>query len=106
MPCYSTIQTVLLDLVAIEAAAKSLGISVTRHTPNSYTLRKGNESVTITRTREGEKFTTSYASGETSLLKSIIPAYAKERVKQFARSKGYVVSATGKPGQYALTKYS
>ena len=106
MPCYSKIQTVLLDLKVIEAASATLGISVIKRTANSYTLRRGREQVTIERTREGERFTTSYASSEGDLLKSLVPAYAKERVKQFARSKGYTVAAGSKPGKFILSKYS
>lgn len=106
MPCYSLIETVLIDLKTIEAAALALGITVIKRTPNSYTLRKGAEQVGIERTREGAKFSTSYASSEGNLLKSLIPAYAKERVKQFAKSKGYTVSAGSKPNTFVLTKYS
>lgn len=56
--------------------------------------------------REGEKFQTSAYSGETSLFKELIPAYAKERVKQFAKTKGYTLSAGTKAGDFILTKYS
>jgi hypothetical protein len=106
MPCYSKIQTILIDLTTIEAAVKSLGIQITKRTPNLFILKRGDEQVEISRTREGERFTTSYASSEGELMKTIVPAYAKERVKQFARSKGYTVSAGTKPGQFVLTKYS
>lgn len=110
MPCYSTIITVLIDLTAIEAAAKTLGITLTRRTPNSYTLKRGNEYINIERAREGDKFSTSPYSGspkyESEILKPIVIAYARERVKQFAKKKGYTVSAGSKPGQLVLTKYS
>lgn len=106
MPCNSKIQTVLIDIAVIEAAAKVLGITVTKRTVNSYTLKRGNEQVGIERTREGEKFSTTAYSGETTLLKELVPAYAKERVKAFAKSKGYTLSAGSKAGEYVLTKYS
>lgn len=106
MPCNSKIQTVLIDIAVIEAAAKALGITITKRTANSYTLKRGNEQVGIERPREGEKFTTALYSGETSLLKELVTAYAKERVKQFAKSKGYTLSAGSKSGEFVLTKYS
>ena len=106
MPCYSTIQTLLIDLAAIEAAAKALGITVTRRTENSYTLKRGSEQIGIERPRAGEKFQTSAYSAEGKLMQDLLPAYAKERAKQFAKSKGYTLSAGSKAGEYVLTKYS
>lgn len=110
MPCFSRIQTVLIDLLTIEAAAKTLGIQVLKRTPNSYTLKKGSEQVNIERTREGEKFTTSMYSGsdnfQTTILQPITMEYAKERVRKFAKSKGYNLSAGTQTGEYILTKYS
>jgi len=109
MPCYTRVQTLLIDLKIIEQAASALGMTVTKRTANSYTLRKGNEYVTLERTKEGEKFYTSTYSGSDGFLENIIQpltlAYAKERVKQFAKSKGYTVSAGSKPNAYVLTKY-
>lgn len=106
MPCFSKTETVLIELTVIQSVAKALGIEVIRRTANSYTLKRGTEQVGIERVREGEKFSTALYSGETSLLKELIPAYAKERVKQFAKSKGYTLSAGQKSGEYVLTKYS
>ena len=39
-------------------------------------------------------------------MQDLLPAYAKERAKQFAKSKGYTLSAGSKAGEYVLTKYS
>lgn len=105
MPCNSLIQTILIDINTIQKAADALGITVIKRTNNSYTLRKGDEQVTIERTREGEKFSTALYSANGDLLASLVPAYAKERVKQFAKSKGYTVSAGSKPNTFVLTKY-
>jgi hypothetical protein len=109
MPCYTKIQTLLIDLKIIEQAAGTLGITVTKRTANSYTLKRGDEQVTIERTQEGEKFYTSVYSGsnnfESQIIQPLTLAYAKERVKQFAKGKGYTVSAGSKPNTYVLSKY-
>lgn len=109
MPCFTKIQTLLIDLATLEAAAKVLGITVTKRTANSYTLKRGNEQVGIERIREGEKFYVAAMSGTNNFQKEILEplttGYAKERVKQFAKTKGYTVAAGTKAGEYILTKY-
>lgn len=110
MPCYSKIQTVLIDIKSVEDAAKSLGIEVVRRSNNLYTLKHGNQSINIRRTGEGEKFETVAYTGTGRYVEDILQpltlTYAKERMKQFARKTGYTVSADSKPNAYILTKYS
>lgn len=110
MPCFSKILTLLIDLKTIEEAAKALGISVTKRTPNSYTLRRGSEYINIERVKEGEKFSVSpYSSSngfQEQILKPLLIGYARERMKQFAQKRGYTVSTGSKPNSYVLTKYS
>ena len=109
MPCFTKIQTLLIDLAIIEQTAAALGITVTKRTANSFTLRKGDQHLNIERTREGEKFYVAPYSAsngfEAGILQPLTQGYAKERVKQFAKSKGYTVSAGSKPNTYVLTKY-
>lgn len=110
MPCYSKIKTVLIDVKTIEDAAKSLGIEVIRRNNNLYTLRHRNQNINIQRAGEGEKFETVAYTGTGHYMEDILQpltlAYAKERMKQFARKTGYTVSADSKPNAYILTKYS
>ena len=107
MPCNSKIQTVLLDLATIEAAANALGIQVIKHTPNSYTLKSKTESVTIERLPGRRKFTTTYFSAQGDLLKTLVPEYAKQRIKAWGKSKGYTLATDStNPRKFVLTKYS
>ena len=110
MPCYSRIETILIDLKTIEAAAQTLGIQVIRRTNNSFTLKRGNEHIGIERLREGEKFYASPLSGTSNyteqILKPLTQAYAKERVKAYYKGKGYTVAAGSKPNSLVFTKYS
>lgn len=110
MPCYSKVQTVLIDISSIEEAAKTIGMTVTKDTANKYTLRRGNDYISIERTREGEKFSTVAMSGSNGYMENIVKpltvAYARERVKKYYRSKGYTVAAGSKPNQLTFTKYS
>lgn len=103
MPCYSQIETVLIDIATIEKAAALLGITVSRRNANSYVLQKGSERIIIDRTGEGEKFYTS--ASQNGIIKPLSQAYAKEMIKAFAKKKGYVVSAGSKPGEIILTQY-
>ncbi len=102
MPCYSKIQTALLDVSSIEAAATQLGIKVVKHTANSLTLTRGYEEVTLFRRNAEEKF---QAQGDTTLLSDFVPVYAKKQLVKFAKSKGYTVSQGSDQTEYILTKY-
>lgn len=110
MPCFSKIQTLLIDLATIESAAKSLGIEALKRTSNSYTLKKGNIQVGIERTREGEKFFIPAFSGsgdfQNEIMQPLTQEYGKERMKYWAKKRGYTVSTGSKPNQYVLSKYS
>lgn len=109
MPCFSKIETLLIDLAIIQQAAAALGITVTKRTANQYTLVRGNERVDIERTQDGQKFWTKTYSGselfQAEIIQPLTQAYAKEKVKAFAKSKGYTVSAGSKPNTYVLSKY-
>ncbi len=102
MPCYSKIQTVLLDVSSIEAAATQLGMKVQKHAPNSLTVTRGYESVTLFRTKSEDRF---QAQGDTSLLTDLVPVYAKKQLVKFAKSKGYTISQGSDATEYILTKY-
>jgi len=110
MPCFTKIQTKLILLATIKAAAEKLGISVERRNANSYTLLKGNEFITIERTAEGEPFFVKPFSGTSSwnaeILKPLTVEYTKETVKAYYKSKGYTTSAGQKPNQLIFTKYT
>ena len=102
MPCNTKIQTALLDVSSIEAAASQLGIKVTKHTANSLTLTRGYEEVTLFRRNDTEKF---QAQGDTTILNELIPVYAKKQLVKFAKSKGYTISQGNSADEYVLTKY-
>ncbi len=102
MPCFSKIQTKLLDVASIEAAASQLGITVKKINANNIVLTKGYDTVTLSRLNEKEQFS---AQGDTSLLDEMIPAYAKKQLVKFAKSKGYTVSQGNTGGEFVLTKY-
>jgi hypothetical protein len=109
MPCYSNIQTVLLEMKSIEAAAALLGIKIEKRTANAYTLRKGNEYITIQRSADGQKFETKAYSGsgkwDTEIMQPLVKAYAKEQIKVFAKKSGYTLSAGSQPDTYVLTSF-
>ena len=113
MPCYSSIQTDLIDIATIEKVAPGLGITVTRRNSNRYILGKtdarGRTEVEIRREKEGEKFSTvpgtQYGNIEDDLITPLTQAYAKDKIKTFAAKRGYTVSAGNKPGEYVLTSY-
>lgn len=109
MPCYSKIQTVLIDLKTIEAAAAKLGITISKRTANRFTLKKDGEHIDIERASEGEKFSTMTYSGSGNWPDEIITPltleYARARVKDFAQKKGYTLSAGTKAGELVLTSY-
>jgi len=109
MPCYSNVKTVLITLADIEAAAKFLGIKLEKHNANRYTLRKGREHITIERTKEGEAFYTQSYSGsnswDTEIIQPLVQAYAKEKLKTFAKKNGYTLSAGAKDGAFVLTSF-
>ncbi len=102
MPCYSKIQTKLLDVASIEAAASQLGITVKKINVNNIVLTKGYETVTLSRLTEKEQFS---AQGDTSLLDELIPVYARKQLVKFAKSRGYTVSQGNTSSEFVLTKY-
>lgn len=110
MPCFTRVATSLIDLAVIEETAKKLGIQVIKRTPNSYTLRRGNEQVTIERTKAGEKFFISPFSGtdgyQAEIMKPMTLGYTVAVVKKLYKSEGYAVSAGEIPNQLVFTKYS
>ena len=107
MPCFSTIQTVLIDLAALQKAADNLGMQLIKRNADTYTLSKGAVSAYLQRSGEGQKFTASNASYNfnSEVLRPISQEYAKVRIKEFAKKKGYTVSAGSKPGEVILTQY-
>ena len=108
MPCFTRIQTKLILLATIQAAAEKLGISVERHNANAYTLRKGCETITIERTAEGEAFSIMSGSNnwQESIIKPLTVEYTRETVKAYYKSKGYTASSGQKPNEIIFTKYT
>jgi hypothetical protein len=109
MPCYSNIQTVLIDLDVVKSVAESMGISVIMKRPNRYTLKTGREHIDIERTEAGQKFNTVAFSGsdnwENEILQPLVMGYAKAQLKAFAKKSGYTLSAGSKSGEYIFTSY-
>jgi len=110
MPCFTRIQTKLINLETIKLAAEKLGISIERRNANAYSLRNGREVITIERNAEGEAFAIRPMSGsnnwQESIIKPLTVEYTKETVKAYYKSKGYTTSAGQKPNQLIFTKYT
>lgn len=109
MPCFSNIQTILIDLEVIQQVAEQAGFTVSRRTANRYTISKGREHIDIERTEAGQKFNTVAYSGSnnwpTEIIEPLVVGYAKAKLKAFAKKSGYVLSAGNKPNEYVLTSY-
>lgn len=110
MPCYSKIETKLIDIKFILEAAKTLGIKVDRVNDNTYRLNKGNQYATIEREKAGEKFfVKAYSASNlfrSEIIQPLTKQYATDMTKSFYKSKGYTASAGTKPGELVFTKYS
>ncbi len=102
MPCYTKVQTLLLDISSIEAAADQLGITVVKHSATYLTLKRGSQMMELTRENDKAKF---QATGATEMLDELLPTYAKKQLVKFAKSKGYTVSQGGDASEFVLTKY-
>ena len=89
MPCFSTIQTVLIDLAALQKAADNLGMQLIKRNADTYTLSKGTVSAYLQRSGEGQKFTASNASYNfnSEVLRPISQEYAKVTQSQPAPSQ-------------------
>jgi len=109
MPCYSNIQTVLLDLKTIESAAAALGMTVTKKTANYYMISKGHEHIDIQRSADGQKFETVAYTGSAywpqQVLEPLVMQYAKERTKALMKAKGYMVSQGQNANELVFTSY-
>lgn len=107
MPCYSTIQTNMLDLQTLERAASALGMKVNRVNENQVTLANGRASLALSRNRKDDKFTYNpYLSAkgnyEAEILTPLVQGYAKETLKAWGRKNGYTLAMGKKPGEYEL----
>lgn len=109
MPCYSKIETVLIDLKAIEQAAKETGITVER-IGNRIRLSKGLEHLSLERTQENDRFHVVPYSGSdnwpTEITDPLSSAYAKTMIKTWAQKNNYQFSAGKGQGEYVLTQYT
>lgn len=109
MPCFSRIETVLIDLSTIEKAAKETGVTVERISDNRLRLKKGDERVYLERSREGEKWFVEQYSGtdyfDTAIINPLSIAYAKSTIKTWAQKNNYQFSAGKSQGDYVLTQY-
>ena len=108
MPCYSNIQTVLIDLKTIEASAQALGMTVTKKTANRYTLSKGREYIDIQRGADGKFETVAYSGSAywpREVMDPLVIQYAKDRTKALLKSKGYVPSQGQNTNELVFTSY-
>lgn len=109
MPCYSTIETKLLDLVMIQKAIKEIGARILAQSPNNIVIEKDGEHISLMRSREGENFilmTNRSSDDYEKLLDSLTVSYAKNTLKAWATKSGYSFSAGSKPGEYVMNKYN
>ncbi len=109
MPCYSIIQTKLIDLVMIQKAVNEIGAKVTSLTPNNIVIEKGGKRIALERPRENENYSLIFrrsSSDYNELLDSLTVSYAKNTLKAWAKKSGYTFSAGSKPGEYVMTQYS
>ncbi len=106
MPCYTKVQTNLIDTPTIEAAAAKLGINVRKINENTLVLSRNGSTVTLSRANNEMKFDAENGTGDyRSLLADLTPTYAQKMLVKFAKSKGYTVVAGAQPGEYQLVKY-
>lgn len=108
MPCYSNIQTKLIDRLMIEKAVKEIGAKIIAQSPNNLVIEKNDKRISLDRAREGENYRlmTSRSSWDYStLLEELTISYAKTTMKQWAQKNGYTFSAGAKPGEYTMTQY-
>jgi len=108
MPCYSAIQTNLIEVKSILAAAQALGFQVTKVNENRYTIRKDRYTyVDIQREKPGAKFSTVTYSGSgdfpQDIIQPLLPIYAKEQLKVWGKKNGYLLSPDKNAGEFVLT---
>ena len=109
MPCYSRIQTKLIDLVTIQKAVKEIGAKIIAQSPNNIVVEKGDKRIVLERSREGENYTLMTSSSSCDydgLLDELTKSYAKTTLKTWAQKNGYQFSAGKKPGEYVMTQYT
>lgn len=107
MPCYSSIQTELKDLLSVMEAASKFGYAVQKINDNTVTIRSNNGSITLVRDNAKDKFRSSSKSGDyETILDKLIPAYAKVQLIKFAKAKGYTISQGDTAQDFNLVKYS
>ena len=107
MPCYSRVETKLVDLEAVKAAAADLGMRVEVHSKNIVTvITQDKTRVELFRTCEQDPFKTynEYPS-QVAALASLTRGYATAKVKAYAKKNGYMVARGSQPGEYVLTSY-
>lgn len=108
MPCYSVIQTKLIDRLMIEKAVKEIGAKIIAQSPNNLVIEKDGKQISLDRAHEGENYrlmTNRSSSGYEEILNSLTVSYAKTTLKTWAQKTGYTFSAGTKPGEYIMTQY-
>lgn len=108
MPCFSVIQTKLIDLPTIQKAAKDIGAKIIAQSPNNIVLEKGDLLIALDRPREGENYRLMPARSSwnyEALLDELTVSYAKTTMKQWAQKNGYTFSVGKNPGEYELVQY-
>ena len=111
MPCYTTVQTNFIDVDALQAAAKEMGITMQAQGANAFRLRstKTGDYVTIQREKPGAKFQTeTYSASDDyveEILNKLAQPYGKVMLKKWSQKNGYNFAAGTKPNEYVMTKY-
>lgn len=100
MPCYSTIQTNLVDADALKDLGDAFGVKA--YSENQVVIHKGYATLTLRRSAKTEKFS---ANGDTSILDEVVSAYAKSKVKAFAKKYNYTVTRGNAANEFVLTSY-
>ena len=108
MPCYSIIQTKLIDLPTIQKAVKEIGAKITAMSPNNIVIEKDGVHISLDRAREGGNYYLMpgrSSVGYDNMLESLTVSYAKVTLKTWAQKSGYTFSAGKNPGEYVMTQY-
>lgn len=108
MPCFSVIQTKLVNLPTIQKAVSDIGAKIIAQSPNTIVIEKNGKHISLDRAREGKNYRlmTNRSSWDyETLLDELTVSYAKTTMKQWAQKNGYTFSAGAKTGEYVMTQY-
>lgn len=109
MPCYSNIETVLMRIEFIEAAANLLDLTFEQINENRLVIKNPETVVILERAQTDGKFSvmvgaSSYNYG--SVINPLVMKYAEQVVEDFALTNGYIVTQGESPNQLQLISIS